>query len=179
MCASWKKIKTEIVHENPYWVYRHTTFEVPDSVSLGEYYHVDTPGSVMVVPIFNDGRVGLVRTYRCLLDRQSIEFPGGAVKVGQTYEQTARTELQEEAGLMARELINISEFCPFNGISAEICRVFLARGLSNVKAENNPQEIMELLPRRIDEVEDLIRRNEIWDGETLATWAVLRRYLVV
>lgn len=173
----WKKINTEIVHQNPFWIYRRTTFAVPDSEQNSDYWHVETPGSVLVVPILSDGRLGLIRTYRCLFDRHSMEFPGGAVEVGQSFEQAARAELQQEVGLAAKELINVAEFCPFNGITTEVCHVFLARGLSQVAAENNPQEIIELTPRRLDEIEDLICRNEIWDGETLAAWAILRPLL--
>lgn len=178
MRVSWKKIKTEIVHQNPFWIYRHSTFEIPKAKELGEYYFVETTGSVMVVPIFSDGRIGMIKTYRCLMDKQSIEFPGGGVSEGQSFDQAARAELQEEVGLVASELINIAEFYPWSGVSTEICRVFLARGLSRVEAEKNPQETIELLPRRFDEIEDMIRRNEIWDGQTLAVWALIRRYLI-
>ena len=176
---SWKKIKTETVHTNPFWVYRHTTFEIPNCPETGEFYHVDTRGSVMIIPIFSDGRIGLVRTYRCLFDRYSLEFPGGGVEEGQTFEQAAKAELQQETGLIAREMINAAEFTPFNGVCTEICRVFLARGLSQVAiGNNNPKEEVELATRRLDEIEDLIRRNEIWDGQTLAAWAIVRPLLI-
>lgn len=173
---SWKKIRSEVVHQNPFWVYRHDTFEIPQSKRLGEYYYVETSGSVMVVPVLKDGRLGLIQTYRCLLNKQSFEFPGGAVNQGQNFEQAARAELLEEAGLEAEELINVGEFCPFNGITTEKCRVFLARDLRPATAEKNPQEPIELAPRRLDEIEEMIKRNEIWDGQTLAVWAVVRPY---
>jgi len=174
----WKKIKTEIVHQNPWWIYRHDTFEIQGKVEPGEYYYVETPGSVMIVPLFTDGRVGLIKTYRCLFNRFSIEFPGGGVKKGSNFEQSAREELQEEAGLESTELINIGEFCPFNGISTEVCRVYLARGLSKVEPANDPQELTELIPRRLDEIDELIKNGQIWDGMALATWAIVRQFLI-
>ena len=100
------------------------------------------------------------------------------MKDSQTFEQAAQRELQEEAGFTAADLINIGEFCPFNGITTEICRVYLASGLERVATENNPQEPMELMPRRIDEIEDLIKHNQIWDGQTLAVWALARPHLM-
>lgn len=175
---NWKKIKSEVVHQNPFWIYRQDVFEVDGCESPRDYYYVETPGSVMVVPILQDGRIVMIQTYRCLQNKYSVEFPGGAVKDGQTFEQAAHRELQEEAGFTMADLINIGEFCPFNGISTELCRVYLARGLERVAAENNPQEPMELMPRRIDEIEDLIKHNQIWDGQSLAVWALVRPHLM-
>lgn len=178
MSNLWKKIKSEIIHQNSFWNYKRDIFEIPGTDQLGEYYYAETSGSVMIVPILDDGRLGLIKTYRCLFDRWSIEFPGGAVKDGQAFEQAARAELQEEAGLTAQELINIAEFCPWNGVSTEVCRVFLARGLQKFEAEKNPQEEIEFMPRRLDEIDDLVRRNEIWDGQTLAVWALAHLYFL-
>lgn len=175
---TWKKIKSETIHSNPFWIYKKDIFEIPGTRKSGEYYYAETSGSVMIVPILDDGRLGLIKAYRCLLDRWSIEFPGGAVKQDQTYEQAARAELREEAGLTAQELINIAEFCPWNGITTEICRVFLARGLQASAVEKNPQEMIEFVPRRLDEIDDLVRRNEIWDGQTLAVWALAHLYFL-
>jgi 8-oxo-dGTP pyrophosphatase MutT (NUDIX family) len=174
---NWKKIKSEVVHQNPFWIYRQDVFEVEGCVTPRDYYYVETPGSVMAVPLLSDGRIVMVQTFRCLQNKYSVEFPGGAVKDGQTFEQAAHRKLQEEAGLTAQDLINIGEFCPFNGISTELCKVYLAKGLERVATENNPQEPMELMPRRIDEIENLIKHNQIWDGQSLAVWALVRPHL--
>jgi len=174
----WRKKTSEIVYQNPFWIYKKDVFEVPALAKPAEYYYIETSGSVMVVSILSDGRIALIKTYRCLFDKFSVEFPGGGVKQGQTFDEAARSELREEAGLVAEEMINIGEFCPFNGVSTEICRVFLAKKLKPAQADDNPQEPMEFVPRRFDEIEDMVKRNEIWDGQTLAAWMLARAYLI-
>lgn len=174
----WKKIKTEIVHQNPWWVYHHDSFEIAGKTEPGEYYYVETPGSVLVIPIFNDGRIGLIKTFRCLFNKWSVEFPGGATKTDKSFEQSAREELQEEVGLGAEELINVGEFAPCNGIITEVCRVYLAKSLFKLEAANDPQEVIELMLRRVDEIDELVKHGQIWDGMTLAVWALIKPFLV-
>lgn len=170
----WKKISTEIVHQNPWWQYRHDHYELP-SGAKGEYFYVDKPGSVMIIPFLEDGRVVMVREYRYLNERWSIEFPGGGVIEGDIFEDAARKELLEETGFTAEEFVNVGEFNPHNGIANELCRIYLSKGL----VQGAPQldlgeEAMETIARRPDEIDEMVSRNEIWDGMTLAAWALVR-----
>lgn len=173
----WKKLQSEITHQNPFWTYRHDVFEIPDG-KKGDYYYVSTNGSIMVVPILDKDRLILINNYRYLANRYSLEFPGGAVGKGQTFTQAAVEELRQEAGFEAEELINVGKFNPYNGITDEICQVFLAKGLRQVEVEPDVFEQMEVSIRRPDEVDEMVRKNEIWDGQTLAAWALVHHYFL-
>lgn len=177
MSQLWKRLHSEIIHQNPFLAYKHDVFETGQGVK-GDYYYISKNGSALVIPILADGQVVMVKNYRYLFDRWSLEFPGGVAKDGQSHEQAARDELREETGLVAEELINIGEFAPINGLADEICRVFLARQLTQKKSQPDATEELEVVIRRLDEIEDLVRRNEIWDGVTLAAWAIVRPHLL-
>lgn len=132
----------------------------------------------MVIPLLDDGKVVLVMQYRYLRDMPSLEFPSGGVKEGATYEETADQELAEEAGLKARHKELIGELNPYNGVTDEICRVYLARGLERVSRKpdiTEEFEEMHLTPRELD---IKIERGELWDGMTLAAWALARNRLI-
>jgi ADP-ribose pyrophosphatase len=131
----------------------------------------------MVIPIDADGRVLLVNQYRFLVDRESIELPCGAVKEGATHDQTAWQELAEETGYSARELFQVGEFNPYNGITDEMCRVYVARGLVHVGANPDDTEEFELLRKTPDEIDAQIADGSIWDGMTIAAWGAARRKL--
>jgi ADP-ribose pyrophosphatase len=165
----WKKRFESIVFRNPHWTYKRDVFELP-SGKPGEYHYVHTNGSSMVVPVLGNGTLLLVNQHRYLLDRESVEFPCGSVKDGSTHEETARQELTEEAGYFAGSLFLAGEFNPYNGVTDEMCRVYIAGDLRYVGAKPDETEEFELLRVAPADVEERIRSGAIWDGMTIAAW---------
>jgi ADP-ribose pyrophosphatase len=75
----------------------HEKLEMPDGVKL-DWYYVDTPASVLVIPVTTSGSLVLVRQYRQNLRSHVLEFPAGIVNPDETPEQAAHRELKEETG---------------------------------------------------------------------------------
>jgi ADP-ribose pyrophosphatase len=168
----------ETLHRNKWWTYWFDLVELP-SGETGEYHYVHTNGSSMVIPVTDDGKILLVRQYRYLGDRVSIEFPCGGVKDGSSHEETAKQELAEETGFYTREIESIGSFSPCNGLVDETCRVYIARGLKQVDAHPDETENFELIHLAVDELEKLIAKGDIWDGMTIAAWAIVKSKLLV
>jgi ADP-ribose pyrophosphatase len=169
----WKKLSESLVYKNPYWTYKRDAFELP-SGSPGEYHYVNTNGSSMVVPVLRAGTLLLVNQYRYLLGKESAEFPCGSVKDGSTYEDTARKELAEETGYSAEGLLGVGEFNPYNGVTTEMCRVYIARDLEYIGGAPDETEEFELLRLTPAEVDARIRTGAIWDGMTIAAWSLAK-----
>lgn len=163
----WRTRDVRIMHRNPWWVYKRDRVILP-SGEEGEYHYVQTPGSVMVIPRDADGSLILVRQYRYLNRRESLEFPAGGVKPGQSVLDAARAELREEAGFVADLLEEIGAFNPFNGVTDEICRVYLARGLHAVGALPDATEEFEMLRHTREQLHSAVADGTLWDGMTLA-----------
>lgn len=176
--ARWKKISETILLKNNWWTYKRDEYELP-SGKRGEYNYVFTNGSSMIVPVTSDGNVLMVKQYRYLNERDSLEFPCGSVKDGSTHDETARHELAEETGWSSEEMLIAGEFNPFNGVTSEICQVFIARNL--VEAGSAPDETEEFELQRFlpGEIEEKIRSGEIWDGMTIAAWHIAKSQLEV
>ncbi len=171
----WKKLTEKTLHKNPWWTYKVDTFNIRAG-QTGEYHYVHTPGASLVIPILDDGKILLVRQYRYLCDRESLEFPCGGVKEGSTYENTAREELAEETGFTASSFEAVGEFNPYNGVTDEICRVFFARQLSKVESSPDTTEEFEQHRLSTHELQLKIDAGEVWDGMTLAAWSLARRH---
>lgn len=176
MLKHWKQRSTVVIKENPWWTYKLDQFEIPDGLS-GEYHYVHTNGSSMVVPVTDDGRIILVNQYRFLCDKESIEFPCGGVKSGKSYEEMARLELEEETGFQATMIEHAGDFNPFNGVTNEMCRVFIARDLVKTEQKPDSTEEFEILFKTIQEFESMIKGKQIWDGMTLAAWSLVRDHI--
>jgi ADP-ribose pyrophosphatase len=170
---SWKKLSGEVLFKNNWWEYKRDEVELPTR-KKGEYHYVFTNGSSMVVPMMDDGRVLMVRQYRYLNDRESIEFPCGSVKDGSSHDETAWHELAEETGYSAGRLFMVGEFNPYNGVTPEMCHVYIARNLQHVGGTPDETEEFELLPLTAEEIEGRIRAGDIWDGMTIAAWSIVK-----
>ena len=174
--SRWRKLNQKELFKNPWWVYRQDTFMLPNG-EVSDYFYVHTNGSSIVIPVLDDGRVLLVRQYRYLRDEESLELPCGGVKAGSDYSSTAAIELEEETGYQAAELAQVGQFNPFNGVTNEMCRVFIARGLKQVGAKPESTEEFEYCPMTPEEVDEQIRSGEMWDGMSIAAWTIGRRHI--
>jgi ADP-ribose pyrophosphatase len=169
----YKQISSRVVYQNPWWRYCLDKIELP-SGKPGEYHFVLTNGSSMVVPIDADGKILLVRQYRYTGKRDSLEFPCGGLKDNVSHEEAAMSELCEETGFRAGDLAAVGGFNPCNGLLDEICKVFVARNLVYIGGEPDETESFELVRFTIEELESHICNGSIWDGMTLAAWALAK-----
>lgn len=174
---SWKTIKSEVFKQTPWTTFRQNEFEMPNG-KKGMYYFVDSRGSSFIVPVTNEGRIVLTEQYRYLIDEDSIEFPGGGVIEGDDYIETAKKELEEETGYIAEKFTYIGEFIPMNGVTNEICKVYIAEGLMKGEAmREETEDGMRIFEVEIKEFEMMIKRNAIKDGMTLASWQLAKKHL--
>lgn len=161
-------IESNIFASNPYWQYIKDKYLMPNG-KIGDYHYVRTLGSTMIIPIFNNKLI-LTKQFRYLNKKYSIEFPGGGIEKGLTPLDNARKELREELSFESDSMIEIAKFNPFNGVTDEICSVFLALDLSLVDSKQDESEEIEKIELSKTDFQDKIITNEIWDGMTLASY---------
>lgn len=147
-------------------VYRDRA-ELPDgTVSVREW--IDHPGAAAIVPLFDDGRTLLVRQFRYSPRRIFLEVPAGKVdQNGESPEDVASRELEEETGWRAHRLTPIGSTYPCIGYSNEIIHFYLARDLERGRRDLEDGEFMEVEIMPFDEAVAMARRGEILDMKTL------------
>ncbi|HEX5882982.1 MAG TPA: NUDIX hydrolase [Pyrinomonadaceae bacterium] len=142
-----------------------------DTISEGDVTYqrevVHHHGSAVIIPVFDDGTVSLVRQYRHPAVRYLLEAPAGTLADGERPEAGAARELQEELGLVAARLEKLSEFFVSPGFCEEKMWVYLATELSEGKQLLDDDEILDVLRLPIADALEMITSGEIQDAKTI------------
>ncbi|HKZ50399.1 MAG TPA: NUDIX hydrolase [Dehalococcoidia bacterium] len=145
---------------------RLDTVERPDGRRLTREVVEHSP-VVAMVPIDGDGNVLLVRQYRPAPDKAMLEIPAGCVDPGESLEEAAQRELQEEIGCRAGHLDRLSGFYVSPGYCSELIHMFLARDLSPSRLEHDDDEDIVVVPLSLAEALDKVRSGEIDDAKSM------------
>jgi len=137
------------------------------------------PGSVVIVPVTDDGDVILVRQYRHPIGRWVWELPAGTLKPGEQAEHAAIRECHEETGLIPSRIEQIGSYYPSPGFCDEVMHFFRARGLRKPGAGDegaHQDEDEDIEPRTFSraDVEAMIKAGEIVDMKTLSGIALTK-----
>ena len=130
---------------------------------------VIAPDSVCIVPVDEDGNVYLVRQYRKPPDTVLLEVVAGGVDEGESPEEAARRELQEEAGLTAESLELLSFFWMSPGFCTEGMHAYLATGLKVGQNAPEEDESIEVVRVNLSDIPNLIASGEIQDCKSIAS----------
>ena len=129
---------------------------------------VEHPGAVAIVPLLPDGRVVLVRQYRHAVGRALLEIPAGTLdREGESREEAAARELEEETGFRAAQLTPLVTFYPAPGFCTEQLTIFLATGLTQGDQGQMEDEAITVETVALSEVPALVARGELGDAKSI------------
>ena len=153
-------------------VFRGRVIEVAvDTVNEGQISYkrevVHHPGSAVIVPIFDDGTIGMVRQYRHPAVRYLLELPAGTLRRGEVPEEGAARELEEELGLVCGHLEKLSEFFVSPGFLEEKMWIYLATQLTETQQRLEDDELIEVVRLPLSQVLNMITTGEIEDAKTI------------
>lgn len=134
-------------------------------------------GSVVVLPVFPDGGILLVRQYRHAPGRFLWELVAGRLEAGESKPAAARRELLEETGYSARRVRQILELLPSPGFVSERMWIFAATGLRGGRAR--PEEDERITSRKFSlrALEEMIHRGVLHDAKSVAAILFYSRFL--
>ena len=125
------------------------------------------PGAVAVVALTDDGRICLVRQYRCALDRVTVEIPAGKLAPGEDPFACASRELLEETGMVAGKMAYLTTIAPSVGFSDELIHIYMATGLSFERSAPDADEFINVDLVEVPELIDAVLDGKIEDAKTV------------
>ena len=171
-----EQTSTRRVYANSWMTVREDGIRRPDGTE-GIYGVVDKPTYALVIPRDDDGRLHLVEQFRYPVGERRWEFPAGTApdRADQDPAELAVRELVEETGLAAGSMTLLGMLDVAPGMSSQRGHVYLAGGLSAGPPQREHQE-QDMRAARFtrEEFEDMIRRGELTDAQTLAAYTLLR-----
>lgn len=169
-------IHAETVYKGRAFHVRRDHLRTPDGRTV-KYDIIEHTGSVILVPVDDDGQMYFVRQYRHAAQIELLELPAGTLETGEPPEEAAAREIREETGMEAGRLIEIGAFYLAPGYSTELMHVFLATGLKHNPLQADADEFLTLEKLPVAEAFAMAERGEMQDAKSLAALLLAKRYL--
>ena len=133
----WRRERSERVADCRVFKVRRDFSADPRDGRLHDFYVIEAPDWVNVIPLTKDKEVVLIEQYRHGTEAVSLEIPGGMVDPGEAPAETAARELMEETGYEAAEVVFLGKTRPNPAIQNNWIHTFLARGVERRQEPSN------------------------------------------
>lgn len=156
----------ELFHGNVFDVKRERVRE-PGGIETTREFVVHN-GSIVILPVLEDGRILMVCQYRHSIGDYLWELVAGRMEAGENPLAGAKRELLEETGYTARSWEKILDVFPTPGFVSEKMIVYVARNLRAGVAHPEEDEKIVSKAFTLSELEDSIRTGKLRDAKSVA-----------
>lgn len=124
--------------------------------------------AIGILAIDKDFNIWLVGQYRYPLKEYSWEIPEGGGPIGIDPVESARRELKEEAGIVAKRYEEFQRLHLSNSATDELAITFLATDLSFEESEPEESEVLQIKKLHLDEAFNWCMQSKITDAISVA-----------
>ncbi len=163
----WSTLSGRTTYENRWLRVDEHVVRVAETGRLTLYGVITTKPCVGVVPFLDEDTVLLVRQFRYVEQRFTLEIPTGAVEAGESLRDAAQRELREEIGYRAERLEALLRYRTSKSVVDEEAHLFVGRGLSEAPLPADETEHAETLPVKLADALAMVHRGEISDSMTI------------
>lgn len=159
----WTTLDSEIIISRPPWLrVRHDKVRLPDGRVNPEFYVLEYPDWVNVIAITEDGKFVMELQYRYGIDATCHEICAGVMEAGETPEQAARRELEEETGYTGGVWTKLMTISGNASTTDNLTHCFLATGVKpSGKRHLDSTEDLDVVLMTEEEVFSLLKNDEV------------------
>ena len=164
----YKKISSRLVYENPWMKLREDAVTRPNG-NPGIFGTVEIGPGASVLAIDREKNIYLVREWKYPLARYTLEVISGGKDGEETFEQCARRELEEEAGLTGGTLMALGLMETITTIVKSQVQLFLATDVEPGVVIPGDDDIMEVVKMPFAEALEKAMSAEFEHAATVIT----------
>jgi ADP-ribose pyrophosphatase len=143
----------------------------PRTSETHDFYVLESPSWVNIIPLTLAKEVVLIRQYRFGIRDMTLEIPGGLMEPSDSPEEAARRELREETGYREETLIPLGAVHPNPAIQNNLCYTYLAENVFPVgQLIQDEREDIEVVLQPLSDIPRLIREGAISHALVIAAF---------
>lgn len=120
-----------------------------------------------ILPVADNGDIFLVRQYRHPLGRHVLEIPAGLLDKGESPQNCALRELEEEIGYRAGKISFALAANNSIGVSNDRIHIYIAQNLVQTKQNLDADEFLTIERYSLAQCDEMIASGEIIDSKTI------------
>ncbi len=175
------RLDTTVIHDGRVVHLSVDTVRFPDG-SVGKLELIRHRGAAAVLPVHanvgGETEVLLIRQYRYAAGGVIHEVPAGIVEPGESWEECALRELEEEAGVRAGRLVRLTSIHTTPGFTNERIHIFAAFDLQPGRSRPDRDEFLELARMPLSAALALIESGEMTDAKSIVALLYAARFLL-
>lgn len=175
------RLGTTLIHDGRVVHLSVDTVRFPDG-SVGSLELVRHRGAAAVLPMLGrrdpDPDVLLLQQYRYAAGGVIYEVPAGIIEPGESWEECARRELEEETGFQAGTLVKLTTIHTTPGFTNEEIHLYAAFDLKEGTARTDEDEFLQVERMPLSRALELARSGEMTDAKSLVTILYAARFLL-
>jgi ADP-ribose pyrophosphatase len=158
----WTILDSTYISNHRYFTARRDRCETPSGKIIPEYFVVELPPSVCILPVTAEGDVVMVRQYRHPLGEVILEIPGGFLDPGEDPGEAAARELLEETGYAFDQFIPLGKTAANPGVLNNYTYLYLATGGRKVQEQQlDPNEEIDIVKVPFKEVVEMVKQGQL------------------
>ena len=136
-------------------------------------------GAVMIVPMLDVNTLLLVREYCAGTHSYELGFPKGLIDAGESPEEAANRELQEEIFYGTQHLQHLSQMMMAPAFFNAKMDVFIASDLYPAKLVGDEPEPLEVVPWPLENYKELLQQHDFKEARSVAALMLTVDYFKV